>query len=904
MPPQDDDDPTDALARAQAQIARLTADNARLTELLDLVQDLGRLGVWERDPHTLEGRWDAHVFRFFGFEPNETPNFHEAAQRVHPDDRLDDSFFASLKVPGLHGHRYRILHPDGSVAHVHSQWRVLADAQGRPLRVIGAMLDDTETRRHALDAQAAHEQLELALSLSGIGQWRYEFATGRIHYDARGQAILARRMSEEGESIETVRSWIHPDDLAAVQEAFVETVASGGPIDTQTRYLHTDGSWRTVLTRRVLQRDEMGQPMRIIGVGLDVTEQQQRTMDALQLAKRLDAAAEAARVGLWSGRLDGRSAEWNAQIYALLGRDPAAGPLNLVETLRAYCHPDDRERAIALVQAWLRGSTGTLLDTELRIVRPDAGVSWLELRGRQEVDAEGTPRAFGVLLDVTRQRETLQRLREANERTQLALSAVGMGTWVRDAGAERDHWDERMYRLRGMAPQPGAMRPEDRMSIVLPEDRAALESAAERMLTSTEPMAYEFRIVRANDGAVRTLASRSIASVDATGRIARRIGVNWDVTEARTVERAQRERELALRESRTKSALFSRVSHELRTPLNAVLGFTQLLLAEGERADPAQRKRRLQQIQSAGESLLALVDGVLDLNEQTEVEAAPTREPLALATAVERALAPLSEAIAKRALLVEREGQWPAVVADPRRLQQVLTQLLGNAVKFSREAGRIGISARVEGQEAVLGVRDQGPGIPSDQVARLFEPFDSQAPHSGSGLGIGLAIAQALAQRMGGRIELVATGPDGSRFELRLPLADAQAVPETPPPAAVLYIEDNEVNMLIVRELLGQRPHITFHGASDGASGVRVANTLQPALVLVDMQLPDFDGMEVLRRLRADPITASIPCVALSANAMPEDVRRARAAGFDDYWTKPIDLSAFLRSIDRLLPTA
>jgi len=107
-----------------------------------------------------------------------------------------------------------------------------------------------------------------------------------------------------------------------------------------------------------------------------------------------------------------------------------------------------------------------------------------------------------------------------------------------------------------------------------------------------------------------------------------------------------------------------------------------------------------------------------------------------------------------------------------------------------------------------------------------------------------------------------------------------------------------------VRELLAKRPRLAFHGASDGESGVRAAIELQPALVLIDMQLPDIDGMQVLRLLRADPRTASATCVALSANAMTEDVQRARAAGFDDYWTKPIDLAAFLTALDRLLPTS
>jgi CheY-like chemotaxis protein len=141
-------------------------------------------------------------------------------------------------------------------------------------------------------------------------------------------------------------------------------------------------------------------------------------------------------------------------------------------------------------------------------------------------------------------------------------------------------------------------------------------------------------------------------------------------------------------------------------------------------------------------------------------------------------------------------------------------------------------------------------------------------------------------------------------FELWLPLADAAALPDDRAARhapALLYIEDNDVNMLIVRELLTQRPRVAFHGAPDGASGVRLARELRPSLILIDMQLPDIDGTEVLRRLRADPVTASVRCIALSANAMPEDVASARAAGFDDYWTKPIDLTAFLRAVDALI---
>jgi CheY-like chemotaxis protein len=157
----------------------------------------------------------------------------------------------------------------------------------------------------------------------------------------------------------------------------------------------------------------------------------------------------------------------------------------------------------------------------------------------------------------------------------------------------------------------------------------------------------------------------------------------------------------------------------------------------------------------------------------------------------------------------------------------------------------------------------------------------------------------------------------GTRFDIALPLAEPSAAPgpgfaqgdALPPPAPagdkrVLYIEDNEVNLLIVRELVAKRRDLEFVGAVDGTSGLAAAQAQRPALILLDMQLPDMDGHAVLQRLRADPATAGIRVIALSANAMPEDIRRALDNGFDGYWTKPLDLKAFLRAMDELFGPA
>jgi CheY-like chemotaxis protein len=232
------------------------------------------------------------------------------------------------------------------------------------------------------------------------------------------------------------------------------------------------------------------------------------------------------------------------------------------------------------------------------------------------------------------------------------------------------------------------------------------------------------------------------------------------------------------------------------------------------------------------------------------------------------------------------------------------------------------VGAELQGGWWLLRVTDTGRGMTEDQLQHLFEPFNRLgAERDGpAGTGIGLAIVQASMQHMGGTVQVRSTPGEGSVFELALqqsaePQSAALAfAPGTPLPPAppvpgshrplLLYIEDNDVNMLIVRELVRQRPDLDFEGAVDGASGLAAARRLQPALILLDMQLPDTNGHAVLRQLRTDPATAQIRCIALSANAMPEDIRIALAEGFDDYWTKPLDLTNFLRALEALFGKA
>ena len=396
----------------------------------------------------------------------------------------------------------------------------------------------------------------------------------------------------------------------------------------------------------------------------------------------------------------------------------------------------------------------------------------------------------------------------------------------------------------------------------------------------------------------------------------RRVGVNWDVTEAKQAESARQQAALAEREIQAKSQFLSRMSHELRTPLNAVLGFTQLLQIESIQAATGPQAVKLGHIRSAGEHLLALINDVLDLSSVESGEMRLQLQPVDVGALVAHTL-PLVEPLAvQQGVSLRTEGHGSAL-ADPKRLRQVLVNLYSNAVKYNRRGGEVAIELRHDGPNIVVTVRDTGRGLTRDQLAHLFEPFNRLGIEREGieGTGIGLTIVKALVEGMGGSIRVKSRRGSGTAFEVTLPAhvqaatAEAGNAVEEPAIAVaqpcgragqLLYIEDNAVNVLLVEELVRGLSGLQIASEPSGAAGVARARSLRPDLILVDLQLPDFDGFEVLRRLRAQPETAATPCIALSANAMPEDIARGLAAGFVDYWTKPIDFKAFLAAPQRM----
>lgn len=374
-----------------------------------------------------------------------------------------------------------------------------------------------------------------------------------------------------------------------------------------------------------------------------------------------------------------------------------------------------------------------------------------------------------------------------------------------------------------------------------------------------------------------------------------------------------------------KTEFLARWSHDLRTPLNAVLGFADLIEGRpGTRLSDAQRAD-LQRIRQAGAHLLRLVNDVLDITRTEVSKVALQLAPQALPEAVSEALALLQpQAEAAAVALRLNPGAVTAadrVLADRTRLVQILGNLVGNAIKFNRPGGHVDLSLAAEGQHLVVAVADTGPGIAPEALARLFVPFErlNASERQIEGSGLGLAVSQRLAGAMGGEIVVHSTPGEGSVFSLRLPralepvaggatTAAAAAAARPQPRGRLAYVEDDPVNALLVREMLFGFPDFFLAVYATGAEALQAVRAGERFdLWMIDKQLPDIDGVELLGELSAlAQAQGSKPPVAvmLSADALAGSVAPALAAGFVDYWTKPVALHALRADVARTLAWA
>lgn len=591
------------------------------------------------------------------------------------------------------------------------------------------------------------------------------------------------------------------------------------------------------------------------------------------------------------------------------------------KTFLDITHPDDRGNNLDQIHKLVKQEIPSF-QMEKRCVCKDGSIIWVSINVFIILVQGNEPshRFIGMMENITHRKEIEEQLVESEEKFRQIAENVEEVFWMEDIeGSNIIYISPAFEKIWGVPLEELFKNPKLWMESIHPEDREKIEALKlyenrEKLLSGTQK--HEFRIIRP-DGSIRWILDQAFPVLNAKGEPIRIVGISQDITDLKTAK------EKAEQASRAKSEFLSHMSHELRTPLNAILGFAQLLeLDKNHTLEPNQRES-VGQIHIAGNHLLELINEVLDL---TRIETGALNifmENTDVSRLLKKLLPVVKTLAEEKNVKIHNHlsDTGPLyVTADPTRLKQALINLITNAIKYNHDGGEVFIKIETTDKNRIqIHVIDTGPGIESDKQQFIFDPFERLgAENSGvEGTGIGLTITKKLIGLMGGSLSMKSQMGKGSCFTIELSAGKtsehaskgksstevdlAQSNIGNQNHQTILYIEDNVSNLNLVQNFIEDYTSFQFIASQSAIDGVALARTQQPSLILMDIHLPEMDGIAAFKELQKYEETKSIPVIAVSANAMGHDVKSALDAGFKNYLTKPLNLSLLAETLQSTL---
>lgn len=508
---------------------------------------------------------------------------------------------------------------------------------------------------------------------------------------------------------------------------------------------------------------------------------------------------------------------------------------------------------------------------------------------------------------------------EGEQRLKRAQAIAHLGSWEHDLVTNTVSWSDEVYEIFGIEPSESVATYDTFLNRVHPDDRAAvIEAYARSVREGSDSYTIEHRVVRGHTAEIRWVEERCQHVRDSDGRIIASLGMVLDITDRKRAEESLAAAKAAAEAANAaKSQFLANVSHELRTPMNAILGMIDVALPKA--VDPTIRDC-LQTAKESADLLLTLLNDLLDSAKIESGKLQLESAPFSLRRMLDRTARVLAVRASEKGLAFycRMPGTTPdLVIGDQMRLQQVLLNLAGNAIKFTEHGDvEISVNALSQADQACLEftVRDTGIGLSADDLERLFQPF-TQADVSMSrrfgGTGLGLSIAESLVRLMGGTISVESELGKGSifRFTVRLPLAN-ELLPDLEAPAAILpaaclplrilLVEDNPANQKLASYILQDRGH-QVAVAGDGREAICLAGQDRYDVILMDVQMPGMNGLEAAASIREKQQPGNhVPIIAMTAHAMEGDRQRCLAAGMDGYLSKPVNAHEMIRLVESL----
>lgn len=775
--------------------------------------------------------------------------------------------------------------------------------------------------------RSSEESLAEAQRMAHIGSWEWDMLANTVTWSKEMYRVFDVEPEAFDGKPEFLLTLVLPDDVEKITNSINDNLEDGSSPTLEYRVVHKDGSIHHVIADGRTKFDEAGKPIKSIGTVQDITERKQAE-EARQVSElRFRAISENSLAGIYIVQ-NGKLSYVNAALAEIFKYAPeelfSADPLILI-------HPDDRALVSENIRRRMAGEVQSLR-YEFRGLCKDGEIKYIEVLGAR-VDLEGQPAIIGNIVDITERKQAEELVRryadELEKRVQErtaevhdlynnapagyhSLNARGIIVQINQTELEwLGYTREELVGVKSFA------------ELFTPQSKNIFTEQFPIFLKQDWIKDMEFDVIR-KDGSILPVLVNATAVYDESGNFVMSRSSLFDITKRKEAELELQAANIALEKaSKLKDEFLANMSHELRTPLNGILGFSETLL-EGVRGPLSERqKQAVQTIRTSGEHLLGLINDILDVSriEFGNFELRPTH--FDVNEICQASLIFIKQLAEKKSIAVEYEppAASSTIFADPMRLKQVLVNLLNNAVKFTPQHGKVKLEVQTDAREGLMrfSVTDTGIGIDPEDLKKLFQPFvqlDSSLSRQYEGSGLGLVLVKKMVSMHGGSLDVQSKAGAGSCFSFSLPWhpkreeerslhddqAEHAAQEKTVPTihAKILLVEDNESNIMLTRDYLENCGHQVFE-ARHGGEALKKAEEVSPDLILMDVQMPEMDGMEATRRLRANPRFASVPIIAVTAFAMSGDRERCLAAGMNDYISKPFKLKEVSQLIERFL---
>ncbi|WNO11403.1 PAS domain-containing hybrid sensor histidine kinase/response regulator [Teredinibacter sp. KSP-S5-2] len=582
--------------------------------------------------------------------------------------------------------------------------------------------------------------------------------------------------------------------------------------------------------------------------------------------------------------------------------------------IKSGAHPEEFYENI-----WQTISTGHVWKGEICNRKKNGDLYWVDSTISPFMDDQGKPYQYvSIRTDITKSKAVEQNLEHTMDLLERTNEVAKIGHWSIDVETMRIEWSKVTRQIHDVDDN---FQPTLENAVVFYEEggcREQMKTLFQRAIKYSESFDVEL-IIHTRDGEKKWVRTIGVPDLN-NGKCVRVFGVFQDVSDIKKAEYDLIDaRNQAEKSNKAKTDFLSNMSHELRTPLNAIIGFSELL--DLDASLNRDQKDNVEEINKAGQHLLELVNEILDLARIEAGELTFSMETINTVQIVNECTLLLTTLIETKNIHVNVVGDTNIhVKADRKRLKQSILNLLSNAIKYNTDSGNIEINISEQDMGSVrISVTDTGPGIDSDKYELIFQPFlRLHGENDGiEGTGIGLALTKKIIESMSGSIGVISEVGSGSTFWIDLPLDKTPEVSDDPQGGEVissstddttlmgnerhkiLYIEDNPANLKLMMQIVASRKDTKLLSALTPQIGIEFAKTHNPELIMLDINLPEMDGYQLLDRLKSEGFSKT-PFVAISANAMPEDVKRGKSAGFDEYLTKPINIPLFNEFLDNL----